>query len=554
MTIKTKVLTLSILTVLISAFAITTINVINIKQLSQDNIYATGERLMDAKKIELNHYIDLAHTAIKDILASPDDGSRKQRLVERLNTLRFGDNGYFFAFTGDGEVAGHAKESLIGKNLWGAKSKNGILFIQDLITAAKNGGDYVLYDWPKLNQDGQFMKLSYAIWLPEVEWMIGTGFYLDDVDATLAGMKAEQSKQIKTTIFTTLIVTAIIVVILIVISLLLVNSIVRSLNNITNRLKSIANEGGDLTQRLEVNGNDELGMLSNAFNLFVEKIHTLVKRTAETTHSVNTSAVGSQNLSTTITSSVNNQRVQTDMVARAMNAMSTSAQDVSNNASEAADAANAAHLSCNSAKTVVTNGVQSVKSLVDEIEKASGVINNLRGDVSQIATVLDVIRGIAEQTNLLALNAAIEAARAGEQGRGFAVVADEVRTLASRTQASTQEIQEMIERLQQGSEEAVNVMASSKSVGEETVEHSVSTGLSLDEIAQSVSNINNMNAQIANAAREQSQVGESINENLIQIVAESDVTFKATSESHATASELVDKSNELSGLIQQFKV
>ncbi|MGH1439440.1 MAG: methyl-accepting chemotaxis protein [Cellvibrionaceae bacterium] len=554
MTIKTKILALSVCTVLISAIVLTLINVSKVKSISQENIEATRERLMDIKKGELKQLTDLAYTAAQDILKSPDATNRESALVERLGALRFGTDGYFFAYSGDGVVTAHAKESLIGKNLWDLKSKNGVALIQDLIAAAKRGGDYVLYDWPKLNQEGQFMKLGYAIWLPEVKWMLGTGFYIDDIDATIAKLEQEQSQQITSTIVSTFFVAGVITAILIALSLALVNTIVKPLINITDKLNDIASNDGDLTQRLSVNSDDELGSLSKAFNLFVEKVHTLVKKTAETAESVNASAGQSQDLSSKITSSVNNQRLQTDMVATAMNEMSASAQEVSGNASEAAQSADAANTSCNSAKAVVANGIESVKSLVDEVDKASSVINNLRGDVGEIVSVLDVIRGVAEQTNLLALNAAIEAARAGEQGRGFAVVADEVRTLASRTQDSTQEIQNMIERLEKGSEEAVNVMQSSKTVGEETVEHSSSAGASLDEIASAVSAINNMNAQIANAAKEQSQVGDSINENLMQILGESDRTAEATTDSHNTASALANQAAELSNLIHQFKV
>jgi len=280
----------------------------------------------------------------------------------------------------------------------------------------------------------------------------------------------------------------------------------------------------------------------------------LVIKTAETACTVTESAGISHDLSTQITQSVNNQQAQTDMVAKAMSNMAHSAQEISSNASEAAESANAANLNCSNAKAVVSQGLDSVKSLVDEVGKASLVINDLKGNVGDIVTVLDVIRGIAEQTNLLALNAAIEAARAGEQGRGFAVVADEVRTLASRTQDSTQEIQNMIERLQKGSEEAVAVMLSSKTVGEQTIVHSTSAGHSLDEIVSAVSAINNMNAQIALSAKEQNTVGESINENLMEILAESDKTAKAADASQETVAVLASNATELNGLIAQFKI
>ncbi len=551
MKIKTKILALSITTVLVSAIILTTMSVLELTAHSDKNIEATRDSLMQAKKKELKHYTDLAYTGVKDLLVSeqPTD-----KVIERLNNLRFGENGYFFAYSGDGVVTSHAKASLIGKNLWGLKSKNGIPFIQDLIKGAKNGGDYVIYDWPKLNQEGQFMKLSYSIWIPELKWMLGTGFYIDDIDTSIAKLETEQLEQIKATIISTILVSAVIVAILIALSLALTNSITKPLRHLTDRLHDFANKDGDLTQRLDMTSNDELSDLARGFNAFIEQIHTLVKKTSGTVEAVTVSAGSSHELSTQIASSVSAQRGQTDMVTTAMNQMSSSAQEVSDNAVEAANSANEANTSCSSAKEVVSKGIESVKLLVSEVDKASSVINDLKGNVGDIVTVLDVIRSIAEQTNLLALNAAIEAARAGEQGRGFAVVADEVRTLASRTQDSTQEIQEMIERLQKGSEEAVNVMLSSKSVGEETVGHSVSAGDCLDDIATAVSSINTMNAQIASSAKEQSQVGENINTNLTQILAESEKAAEATEKNKETASSLESQASELVHLVQQFRV
>ncbi|MGH1485711.1 MAG: methyl-accepting chemotaxis protein, partial [Cellvibrionaceae bacterium] len=526
MTIKTKILALSILTVFISAIGITTINIHNINKLSMENITSTRERLMESKKAELKQYTEIAHNAIRGLLDQPEIDSKA--VTEKLGTLTFGESGYFFANDEKGVSTANANTKLIGKSIWDAKSKSGIYLVRELTAAGKNGGGHVLYDWPKPGKEGTFMKLSYATWIPELNWMLGTGFYIDDIDEEIAKLEADQSKQISSTIISTIIVSSFLAVILIMLSLALTNTIVNPLRDITDRLNHIASEEGDLTQRLDVKTNDEVGSLATGFNLFVEKVHTLVRKTAETAVAVTDSADKSNELSSQITASVSNQQHQTDMVTTAMNEMSHSAQEVSSSAAHAASSADAANNSCRDVKSVVATSIDSVKSLVNEVDKASGVINNLKEDVGEIVSVLDVIRGIAEQTNLLALNAAIEAARAGEQGRGFAVVADEVRTLASRTQDSTQEIQGMIERLQNGSEEAVTVMQSSKAAGEETVGHSASAGARLDEIVEAVSAINTMNSQIANSAKEQSQVSESINENLTQILSESEKTAQAT--------------------------
>jgi len=252
--------------------------------------------------------------------------------------------------------------------------------------------------------------------------------------------------------------------------------------------------------------------------------------------------------------SISEQKNQTNNVASAIKKMSESTDNVSSNAINASESAKKANNTCNNAKGVVNEGIRSVKSLVAEVDKTSDVINNLQDDVGEIVTVLEVIRGIAEQTNLLALNAAIEAARAGEQGRGFAVVADEVRTLASRTQDSTQEIQTTIERLQQGSKEAVMAMKSSKDVGEKTVEHSVGTGQSLDEITKEVSMITGMNSTIADAAREQNTMVSSIQENIGNILNESNSTEEASLNSKSTAVNLASDVKTLTSLIAQFKI
>ena len=233
--------------------------------------------------------------------------------------------------------------------------------------------------------------------------------------------------------------------------------------------------------------------------------------------------------------------------------MTTTIQEVARNAAEAANAATTALAQTEKGQGVVQSTIDSIGGLASEIDRAASVINELEAQSVNIGSVLDVIRGIAEQTNLLALNAAIEAARAGEQGRGFAVVADEVRTLASRTQESTEEIQGMIESLQTGSQQAVKVMQESNVQAQTTVEQASEAGGALSDISSSVTTINDMNMQIANAAEEQGLVSEEVNRNVIRMNDEQGRVSESSAQISRAGEDLAQLAAQLQQLVQQFR-
>ena len=329
-------------------------------------------------------------------------------------------------------------------------------------------------------------------------------------------------------------------------------AVMTSLQDIDKATTALA--AGDLTIRMEHRSHDEMSRIVDSFNNMISGFSNLVGQVLNSTAQVAAAAEELSAVTEETNQGISRQQSETEQVATAINEMSATVQEVAKNASSTADATTHASEESSNGQTVVSETVSAINSLAGEVESATGVIQQLEKNSEEIGSVLDVIRGIAEQTNLLALNAAIEAARAGEQGRGFAVVADEVRTLASRTQASTQEIQGMIERLQTGSQEAVKVMVSGGEKAGQTVELAAKAGESLDAIASAVQTISDMSTQIAGAAEEQASVADEINKNIITISEISDQTSAGSQQTASSSGELAKLAQELQMVVTKFKV
>ncbi|KPN78303.1 methyl-accepting chemotaxis protein [Shewanella xiamenensis] len=293
--------------------------------------------------------------------------------------------------------------------------------------------------------------------------------------------------------------------------------IVNAIQDITNRINDIVDGDGNLTQRIPITRQDEIGELANAFNLFVAQLQQMViaiiSQTKDVSHTVENLATKS---ATTIGIS-HEQEQFVDTIVTAVNEMSAAVREVASNALHTATEITKVNDQTIEGKKILTQSVHHIQQLSESVKNAVAVIEKLSVNSANIASVLDVIRSIAEQTNLLALNAAIEAARAGEQGRGFAVVADEVRTLASRTETSTQDIQRMIEELQRGVNDAVKSIESGASLTHSTVTLASQTQDALDQILNSTSKVSEMSTQTATATEEQTHVTEEINRNLTEL-------------------------------------
>ncbi|WP_313279049.1 methyl-accepting chemotaxis protein [Stutzerimonas balearica] len=310
----------------------------------------------------------------------------------------------------------------------------------------------------------------------------------------------------------------------------------------------------DLSRSVTVGAHDEIGAMATAFNRMIGKFRGSLEAVAAVTQQLTDVSGRVSNVAEKTLGAVMEQRSETDMVASAMNEMSATVQEVARNASQTATASTGADNESKAGVRVASEALDGIDTLIQDIEKAAEVVRQLEADSASIDTVVGVIKGIAEQTNLLALNAAIEAARAGEQGRGFAVVADEVRTLASRTQKSTEEIQHMIEQLQQGVGNAVQAMVAAQSRARSGSDCVARAAQSLGAIADEVGTINEMNTQIATAAEQQSAVAEEINRNITTISRIADTTSADATQTSQISEELVQLAAELKRLVGQFRL
>lgn len=328
----------------------------------------------------------------------------------------------------------------------------------------------------------------------------------------------------------------------------------KPLGLLLERLQDMAKGEGDLTARIHLARHDELGKVADAFNEFIEKLQRTIQKVNSMAEQVATSSEQLSAISEQSNQSIKEQHQAVEQVATAIHQMSTTVDEIAKNANDAAQSAQQADKHTQSGREAVDETVAAIKSLAEQVNNITQVIDKVANDSNDISRVLEVIGGIAEQTNLLALNAAIESARAGEHGRGFSVVADEVRTLASRTQQSTREIQEMIERLQSASQEAVTSMNKGREQADSTVERAQRADEALTGITAAVTEINDMNSHIATAADEQSSVTDNINQNVSKITTISEQSAQSSAQVKESSENLAKLSLSLQQELRQFRI
>lgn len=448
---------------------------------------------------------------------------------DMLSVINLAGTGYAALISQEGTVLYHPNQDLIGKN------------ISSLLGEAPKlkGGEhnYELDDTP---WSASFHSISNA---RGVDWYLGTFVNEDKIHAPVRSA---------------IMAGAVIAVIGLLVSLIVLHFGIRTLMAPVRRLNAamadIGSNDAGLTQRLDDSARDEFGQLAASFNQFVEKIHEVVREVQQGSNELATNVTALRDTAKTSRSSVESQQAEVDMVAAAINEMSAAASEIAQNAQQTADAANTADDDSRASLETVSASRDAVQKLSHEVSAATEVIDALGRDVASITSVLEVIQGIAEQTNLLALNAAIEAARAGDAGRGFAVVADEVRNLAQRTQSSTEEINNMIERLQKGASDAVDVMKASTAVSNVSMEKAQDAMDSLNRIAEAITAISQMTSQIATASEEQTSVTEELNSSITRIADQGQEAAAAASENDVYSGHIEQIGQTLNGNVSRFRV
>ncbi|MCV4282522.1 methyl-accepting chemotaxis protein [Pseudomonas capsici] len=557
LSLKAKVLSLAVLPVLLFAVVISVTTVFILHQQADREVSETRERLLTEARATLKSYVDIALSGIKPIYEASAQGDNAARAsaVKLLSAVSYGKDGYLFGY--DSEIIRIFRSNSsdgLGKSFKEVRDPSGVYLNRELVASAKTGDHYTYYASPLPGKTEPVPKVAYTEYLPKWDLVVGSSVNLENVEAQVAVVKQNVEARLYDMLYSIVGITVLVLVIISVIGIVMTGTLLRPLRLMKDNLDDIVAGEGDLTRRLAITSQDELGELAGSFNRFVDKIHGIVRQITEMTTQLTglVSEVSDQAQRSEL--AMDRQRHETDQVATAINEMSAAAQEVAKSAQGASVAAQQTDEQGKAAKRVVDGSIKQIHALVEDIRKSGTSLDSLQQDVSSIVSVLGVIRSIAEQTNLLALNAAIEAARAGEAGRGFAVVADEVRALASRTQQSTQEIQGMIDRLQKGTEEAVGAMRRSSEAGDGTSTQANDAGLSLVTIGELIATINSMNAQIASAAEEQTAVAEEINRSVHQIAVAVETVADETRQGAQTSRSLFDLGKRLGGLVAQFRV
>lgn len=553
--LRVQIFALTLVPALIIGIAGLFVEIFSLRAISLEVGAVVEESVMSVEKRRIRNVIDSAMGAIEQQLQQPGMTGRQEGLSVLSKVSFDGGTGYIFGYDSKGtRLLQGDTDTGLGDNFWELKDQQGTQLIKGLYEASTSGDGYFTYYFPKPGEEEASPKYSYSRWIPQWDMFIGTGLYIDSTEAVLANIDQNFSSVLTRAISSSAILVVVLLGGVVAIASWVIGLLYRPLLQLKASMNELAHGEGDLTRQLPNSYTTIVNQISESFNLFMSSLNSDIKELQISAEELSVLASEATQKSNKIDSDLHKQEEETMMVASAIDEMSSAANQIADSASVSQTSAEEADQQVSSTSKIVDASVKSMQNLDAKLTTAEKSVDELGHQVQAINEFLTVIQGISEQTNLLALNAAIEAARAGEQGRGFAVVADEVRSLAQKSAQSTEEISQILDQLGKSSQLSLNGMTEAREQRESVVQ-------SMNEIQQKmlstldiIRELTDQNVQVASSATEQSSVSDEIQQRVNGVKMLSESIRQESNDGRAVFEKLSQYATQLKDISGKFKV
>lgn len=547
----------TLISVIVTAGCIMLISIYDINIITKTFVNSTKTEMMSNKKQELESYVEIASSLVADLNSnsSMERSELLDRAKEIIRSFSFDDGNYIFIMDKDVNMIVHrVSPELENTNVRSVRSGSGqAIFTEMADIALRDGSGFTEYHWNDPDTGSEGLKLSYVSYFEPWGWIIGSGFFIDDIEQQVAANERVIAENTRELVVKMVLAIVLIVLLVIAANIIMVRVLTKSLGQTATVLKNISEGEGDLTTSISASQKDEVGTVAENFNKFIDKLRELIINIKQNAVNVASASAELTATSEQISATFSGQTSQISDVAAATEELTSSSREVLDALNQGAERTQEALRHTNEGRTSLGAAINEMTAIKEKVEDLGSAVTKLSESSDEIGSIISVIDDIADQTNLLALNAAIEAARAGDAGRGFAVVADEVRKLAERTQRATGEVGVIIESLSRETGQAEKGMKDARAQVEAGVKVINDTGTVFNQIVSTMETVEQVNGIISNAVREQTVTIVSINDNTQVLSSGLEESSVAMREVTNTITDLQKQADELSQLVGKFK-